>query len=830
MTIGTRAHHPRRIPLLHLLLMLALLGVSAPGAVPVQATGSTYFVRAGASGTTCISWDATEACDSFQDALAQAGSGDTIWIAAGRYYPDEGTGQSNDSRDATFQLVEGVNVYGGFPATGNPGLSDRDWETHVTVLSGDVDHETNPDTTTATGIVTDTAGIVGSNAYNVVIGADHATLDGFTITAGQAYGDYVDPCGPGCGGGMYNDGSSPALTNVAFSGNMSDYDGGAMANFNRADPTLTNVAFINNAASFSYGGGMYNNDSSPLLIAVTFEGNSTNTYGGGGGMSNHDNSHPTLTNVTFVNNQTDGYGGGGMSNHDNSRPTLTNVAFLENKAIGSGGKGGGMYNDGNSHATLTSVSFVSNKSTSLGGGLYNTGTSNPVLTNVSFVGNVGHSGGAIGNWGSSPVLTNVTMSGNTAASGNGGAIYNNNNYSNPLNLTLTNVTISGNRAANYGGAMYTSSFPDTSTLTIQNSIIWGNVAGVDGNQLSSSGTGGVTVSYSHSLIENSHSAGIGNLDGTSAANAPGFIAPLAASLAPTTAGDYRLQPGSPAIGVGDNSADTDADTAGVQPLPATDLGGDARIVGSTIDLGAYEVGPSLKFTKSVDNATPAPGALITYTLTMTNDGELDTSTALISDTLPTGLTFVPGSLKIDGAAQADPTLPTLAADVGVLTDTATVVTFQAGVDADLVAGTVITNTAGVTTGEDTTPVSSSAAVTVAAVPSLAVSVTPDMPSAEVGEEIRYTYRVTNTGNVTLSGVSAGDDDLGAVTLTGTSLAPDESTSGELNYTVRETDLPGPLTTSVTATGTSPTGDEQRGNGRHAHLHLLRDQHRQRHAQ
>jgi hypothetical protein len=56
-------------------------------------------------------------------------------------------------------------------------------------------------------------------------------------------------------------------------------------------------------------------------------------------------------------------------------------------------------------------------------------------------------------------------------------------------------------------------------------------------------------------------------------------------------------------------------------------------------------------------------------------------------------------------------------------------------------------------------------------------------------------------------VSASDDNLGPVTLTSTSLAPDASTSGELKYTVQESDLPGPLANSVTATGTPPAGED-----------------------
>jgi uncharacterized protein (DUF58 family) len=99
-----------------------------------------------------------------------------------------------------------------------------------------------------------------------------------------------------------------------------------------------------------------------------------------------------------------------------------------------------------------------------------------------------------------------------------------------------------------------------------------------------------------------------------------------------------------------------------------------------------------------------------------------------------------------------------------------------------------------------------ASVTLTSTPALAVSVTPSTDSAEVGEEITYSYRVTNTGNVTLSDVSATDDTFGSI-ISGETLAPDAEVTGSTSYTVQESDLPSPLTNSVTATGTSPTGSE-----------------------
>jgi uncharacterized repeat protein (TIGR01451 family) len=76
------------------------------------------------------------------------------------------------------------------------------------------------------------------------------------------------------------------------------------------------------------------------------------------------------------------------------------------------------------------------------------------------------------------------------------------------------------------------------------------------------------------------------------------------------------------------------------------------------------------------------------------------------------------------------------------------------------------------------------------------------PPARIGDTITYTYRITNTGIVTLYTVSLNDDKLGSVPITGVPLGPDQSTSAFTTTVVIESDLPGPLTNTVTVTGTN----------------------------
>jgi hypothetical protein len=306
------------------------------------------YVEAGTSGY-CTSW--ADACE-LQDALAAALSGDEIWAAEGIYYPGP-----SGILTATFTLKSGVALYGGFAGT-EATLEERDWAAHLTILSGDIDQ----DDVTAGGVVTDTAKISGENAYHVVSSAGVTTtavLDGFTITAGDADSN-TEPNDRG--GGMYNESSSPTLSNVAFSGNTASDRGGGMYN-ESSSPTLSSVAFSGNSASV-LGGGMFNGSSSPTLTNVTFSGNSASF---GGGLNNEWYSSPTLTNVTFSEN-TAANEGGGMRNHYQSNSTLTNVTFYNNSASSNSAySGGGIYNS-YSDSTVTNAILWGNTPNQIYGG------------------------------------------------------------------------------------------------------------------------------------------------------------------------------------------------------------------------------------------------------------------------------------------------------------------------------------------------------------------------------------------------------------------------------------------------------------------------------
>ena len=89
--------------------------------------------------------------------------------------------------------------------------------------------------------------------------------------------------------------------------------------------------------------------------------------------------------------------------------------------------------------------------------------------------------------------------------------------------------------------------------------------------------------------------------------------------------------------------------------------------------------------------------------------------------------------------------------------------------------------------------------------SISESVAPT--SAAVGDNVSYTYTITNTDNVTLSDIALQDSLLGAIDLGGqTSLAAGESLTATASHTVVQADLPGPLASTATVSGIDPNGN------------------------
>ncbi|MCF7793850.1 MAG: T9SS type A sorting domain-containing protein [Candidatus Cloacimonetes bacterium] len=248
-----------------------------------------------------------------------------------------------------------------------------------------------------------------------------------------------------------------------------------------------------------------------------------------------------------------------------SSPTIQNVIFKSNQAIELGGAAY-IYN---STSEFSDVSFVENISAG-GGGLY-VSTGSPVFTNAVFTGNVSSAdGGALSSHSSTVTITNALFADNNCSQ-DGGALelY---SSSTAFTTTLTNVTTANNTSGRYGGGINFQSSA-SSSLVLNNSIVYGNTATTNGNEIASNSSGGTTLNYScYDNDTNDVVVSNGTLTATNNNTTfnPGFVDPAS--------DDYRIRGFSPCKDNGSN---------GFNAL-STDIRGEDRIQNSTIDMGAYE--------------------------------------------------------------------------------------------------------------------------------------------------------------------------------------------------------------------------------------------------
>ena len=287
-----------------------------------------------------------------QTALDLANPGDEIWVAQGTYYPDEGTGQTNDARTSSFILKPTVKLLGGFLGV-NGALVPRDVDAFTTILSGDIDQN-------------DTTIPLGANSFHVVTGADNATLDGFTIQSGFADGPGTDE---NKGGGIFNGGTSPFIMNCIITNN----DGIS-------------------------GGGMYNSSSSAAMVNVQFISNNSMT----GAAVYNNNAFTTFVNCQFRGNAAEQ--GGAIYNTGTDPNSFTNCIISGNLAAQ---EGGGIYNIG-SPLNLINCTVTGNNASIEAGGLYLENTNLGVFNNTILWNNM--AAGVVNLASSTLTETNSTLS------------------------------------------------------------------------------------------------------------------------------------------------------------------------------------------------------------------------------------------------------------------------------------------------------------------------------------------------------------------------------------------------------------------------------------
>lgn len=208
-----------------------------------------------------------------------------IWVAEGTYTGSPSSHGNVHSQPYAFQMVEGVNVYGGFPASGYPGEDDRNPRQHETILqAAENPGSSEPNTGNRT---------VG----RVLVQPDHfenveTVWDGFTVQNGYLYTSArlsisgnimrtnVEELGDVSGAGVFLMGNGVLENCVVRQNKVIGYDeniignsggqhgagggiychGGVIRNcqiLNNEVRVFTVHELNMNAAAFTYGGGVY---------------------------------------------------------------------------------------------------------------------------------------------------------------------------------------------------------------------------------------------------------------------------------------------------------------------------------------------------------------------------------------------------------------------------------------------------------------------------------------------------------------------------------------------------------------------------------------------
>jgi predicted outer membrane repeat protein len=301
------------------------------------------YVKADAAGTNNgLSWE--NAFNNLQDALAIAAPNDTIFVAAGSYYPDRGANVTRGNRATSFLLKTGVVIMGGYKGneefirweTGadaqlNSQKFRRNWRENKTYLVGDLLENDNDNLSVDEPTRAD-------NSIHIIttsVPMDSTTeINGFYIRGGNANSTYSQN---GKGAAAYFADCSVQIKNCVFSDNTALESGGAIF----ANSGAIKIKFTE-----------FENNTAPVGAAVAFYGTNTGNE-----------RTPSVINSFFYRN-TAASQGGSISVSEGAVAFIANTVFTEN----TGSSGAGLYADEKSHPEITNCTFYNNTAVNAGGG------------------------------------------------------------------------------------------------------------------------------------------------------------------------------------------------------------------------------------------------------------------------------------------------------------------------------------------------------------------------------------------------------------------------------------------------------------------------------
>ncbi len=384
--------------------------------------GPRYVTTDGVDSGNC---DSDLPCRTVQYAIDQASQFDEIWVAGGSYTDTAGT---------VATIITTVMLLGGW----DDGFAVRDPETYTTTLDAR-----------------------GQGRVVHIDGSISPTIDGFTITGGNAHSEMSGTAGKGAG--VYSLDANPIIqnnfifSNVASVGGIIGYGGGIYLDNAGATAVISGNRVVSNTAStggIGDGGGLYLEDSDVTVRDNLIMSNTASFRGGGIAVwlcSPHLVGNEIIANVA-------GGNGGGVNLYYSSAVIEGNL-ILGNMAGGNGGgiiHGGGNPNPGS--PTIIANRIFSNSAVSSGGIGLSTSDYFTVANNL-----IAHNGnGGIKLWEHTRygLIANNTFAFNT---GGDGSIYL--RYDNITPTIVNNIVVSNSygimAAANASG-------------TLDYNDVWGN--------------------------------------------------------------------------------------------------------------------------------------------------------------------------------------------------------------------------------------------------------------------------------------------------------------------------------------------------------------------
>ena len=543
---------------------LRLLGTLFMATLHITLVAQTiYYVKPVATGTgNGNSW--ANASSNLQAMINMASAGDQVWVAAGTYTPNAGSGIMS-----TFQLKSGVAVYGGFAGT-ETDLSQRNLEENVSILSGDL--AGNDESGLEEDFEENSLHVVTANSTGA-----GTRLDGFTITSGNAVimmsklTDAKTYTG-WCGGGVFANGGSLELYNCTFFFNYGHIGAAVFGLGTSLD--IQHCSFIGN---LGFLGGAVNAVNGNLQIDHCLFDNNVSMFVGPSIYVDHEN--VTISNSEFKDNI------GTLGNIMNLSSNMElNSCNIHNNVL----MFAGVLWQEEGETTLNDCVISANSGESGSGLITLMGTLS--INHSTFNDNIAQemdgAGGALLMMGTQAQIYGSTFSRNIT-NGSGGAIA----VGRDANVLIVSSQLDENTAFRGGGALYVwrgtaavanaTIVKNTSELNgesavhvdpdgvigIVNSILWGNM---NSHGITNTASGHFLEVY-YSIVQNGYS-------GTQIlTDDPQFV--------DFANGDYRLKPCSPAINAGQTSLYYYGEI--LEPYEY-DITGEVRIQYDEVDMGAYE--------------------------------------------------------------------------------------------------------------------------------------------------------------------------------------------------------------------------------------------------